>query len=84
MDIICCRKMFRDEEVFPEPDRFYPERYLADVDEATARRMDPRGAVFGFGRRYVTFTLCFQGTVRPLIRLTGDVRVRTWWNRLCG
>lgn len=45
--------MFRDEELFPEPDRFYPERYLVPVDEATARRMDPRSAVFGFGRRSV-------------------------------
>jgi len=43
--------MLRDPDVFPEPDRFNPERYLEKVDEETARRRDPRVFVFGFGRR---------------------------------
>ena len=43
--------MLRDPDVFPEPDRFYPERYLENVHDETARRRDPRGSVFGFGRR---------------------------------
>ncbi|KAI0635126.1 cytochrome P450 [Trametes polyzona] len=44
-------KMSRDPALFANPDEFIPERYLEEVDEATARRRDPRNFVFGFGRR---------------------------------
>ncbi|EED79205.1 predicted protein [Postia placenta Mad-698-R] len=43
--------MVRNPALFPDPDAFVPERYLAPADEATARRRDPRNYVFGFGRR---------------------------------
>ncbi|KIK93082.1 hypothetical protein PAXRUDRAFT_34248 [Paxillus rubicundulus Ve08.2h10] len=44
--------IFRDEKLFPDPYSFNPDRYLHPaVDEATARRRDPRAYAFGFGRR---------------------------------
>lgn len=43
--------MTRDPTLFPNPEAFIPERYLEDVDEATARLRDPRNYIFGFGRR---------------------------------
>ncbi|EGN94699.1 hypothetical protein SERLA73DRAFT_187753 [Serpula lacrymans var. lacrymans S7.3] len=42
--------MMNDSEIYPEPHRFRPERYLEMTDEE-AERHDPREAVFGFGRR---------------------------------
>lgn len=44
-------KMLRDEELYPKADEFIPERYLAEADELTKKRRDPRHYVFGFGRR---------------------------------
>lgn len=46
-----CRKMLKDPELFPNPDKFLPERYMEEVDEVTARKRDPRNYAFGFGRR---------------------------------
>lgn len=47
------RAITRDEQIFPNASEFYPERYLEEVDAATAKRRDPRNYVFGFGRRYL-------------------------------
>ncbi|KAJ8487799.1 hypothetical protein ONZ51_g3966 [Trametes cubensis] len=44
-------RMTRDPELFPNPEDFIPERYLEEVDEATAKKRDPRSYIFGFGRR---------------------------------
>jgi len=43
--------MLRNEEIYPNAHTFKPERYLEEVDEAAAKRRDPRNYVFGFGRR---------------------------------
>ncbi|KDQ56874.1 hypothetical protein JAAARDRAFT_194819 [Jaapia argillacea MUCL 33604] len=43
--------MLRDEFLFPNPNTFDPDRYQEKVDEETERKRDPRGYVFGFGRR---------------------------------
>ncbi|CCM04534.1 uncharacterized protein FIBRA_06715 [Fibroporia radiculosa] len=42
--------MMRDPNIYPEPERFKPERF-EKRDATDARTMDPRRAVFGFGRR---------------------------------
>lgn len=46
------RAIMRDNKVYPNPDVFYPERFMAEVGDDGARRRDPRQYVFGFGRRY--------------------------------
>lgn len=46
-----------DERLYPNADKFQPERFLEPVDEETAKRMDPGRYAFGFGRRWVTVAL---------------------------
>ncbi|KAF7973627.1 hypothetical protein HWV62_14814 [Athelia sp. TMB] len=42
----------RDSTLYPNPDVFYPERFMnPSLDPDSARRRDPRQYVFGFGRR---------------------------------
>jgi hypothetical protein len=55
------RAMLHDEQTYPEPERFAPERYLKRTDAGSwalddsedAKARDPRGVAFGFGRRCV-------------------------------
>jgi len=43
--------MFRDPDVYPDPDVFKPERFIGiDADEDSDLK-DPKKLVFGFGRR---------------------------------
>jgi len=42
------RAITRNEELYPEPEQFMPERFLGKMDSEAARQVD---AVFGFGRR---------------------------------
>lgn len=52
--------MMRDENVYPDPDTFIPERFLhkepEQVNEGGFKILgdfDPASAVFGFGRRWL-------------------------------
>ena len=46
--------MLHNEEEYPQPEKFLPERFIASSDNAAAPvPRDPRTLVFGFGRRYV-------------------------------
>ncbi|TCD67633.1 hypothetical protein EIP91_012198 [Steccherinum ochraceum] len=64
-------KMLRNPEVYPSPESFNPDRFMVEVDDATAKRMDPRNYVFGFGRRRVSAFL-------PLLSLL-DVDCSSLW-----
>ena len=41
-----------DPEMYPDPDKFIPERYLKDGKANPAVR-DPASVIFGYGRRSV-------------------------------
>ncbi|KAF7760180.1 hypothetical protein Agabi119p4_10856 [Agaricus bisporus var. burnettii] len=43
--------IMRDERLYPNADKFQPERFMEVVDEETAKRRDPNNYAFGFGRR---------------------------------
>lgn len=45
------RSMLHDEQVFPQPDKFIPERYLGKDESEYDRSKDPSILAFGFGRR---------------------------------
>ena len=42
------RAITRNEELYPDPDKFNPERFIGRMDSEAAHQVD---AVFGFGRR---------------------------------
>ncbi|KAJ3484835.1 hypothetical protein NLI96_g5365 [Meripilus lineatus] len=44
------QSILHNEEIYPEPTRFYPERYLSDGERDPSVR-DPASILFGFGRR---------------------------------
>jgi hypothetical protein len=51
--MVFLRAMLRDEKLYPNADKFYPERFNEKVDPDIESKRDPRNYVFGFGRRYI-------------------------------
>jgi len=45
--------MLHDENVYPDPSTFRPERFLTEDGKLNADIQDPTTIVFGFGRRCV-------------------------------
>ena len=45
--------MSRNEEKYPDPEKFIPERFLDSSGQLDLSAGDPEDFVFGFGRRYV-------------------------------
>lgn len=46
-----CRAILHDEKTYPQPNRFWPERFLSEDGTLNADVPDPMQAAFGFGRR---------------------------------
>lgn len=75
IDRILRRKFAHDPESYQNPDEFFPDRFIGANGRAPEK--DPREFVFGFGRRYVSFTdrpitqilrTCLQNLCRPSLR----------------
>jgi cytochrome P450 len=47
--------MLRDEEVYPDPNVFNPDRFIKEGVLSFQETRDPREIIFGFGRRYIYY-----------------------------
>jgi len=56
------RAILHDEEIYPEPFKFNPDRFLTKDGQLNPAVQDPALAVFGFGRRfdYPLFSMCIS------------------------
>ena len=70
-----------DPQIYPSPERFWPERYLKEGTLDPNIR-DPTMIAFGFGRRYVQFMMpgCWAITSRRMCpgRYFGDATLFTY------
>lgn len=56
-DVVMHRGMSQDETLYPNPQEFLPDRYInRTVSPDKVDLLDPKNIVFGFGRRYVSFS----------------------------
>ena len=78
------RAMLHDENDYPDPESFKPERYLKNgLPDPTVR--DPATIVFGFGRRWVFFLLRSLARDHPSLKLlVAYVPLLTWVFLQCG
>ena len=53
-NIRACRAIARSKEHYVDPNRFDPERFLAEDGQLKQDILHPRSYVFGFGRRCVS------------------------------
>ncbi len=64
--------MSRDSSIYPDPDKFDPERFYS------RKEMDPREIVFGFGRRICPGShLAMQGLFIAISSFLWSYRVRS-------
>ena len=67
--------MFNDENEYPDPETFKPERYLNNGDLENGPR-NPVDVIFGFGRRFVVlifFTIFYFIILLRKNNLTADI-----------
>jgi len=60
LSVISYRAILHDEENYPEPFKFNPDRFLSQDGQLNPAIKDPALAAFGFGRRFVhiLFSMC--------------------------
>ena len=71
------RAMTRDEEHYPCPDVFNPDRFLP---EGAAAPLDPRRFIFGYNRRWVfpSFTLDYPTHDKFILLVLSVESARDW------
>ena len=78
--------MLRDENDYPDPESFKPERYLKnDLPDLSVR--DPTTIMFGFGRRWVFLLRSLSQPIfveKKKTLLVAYVRLLTWVFLQCG
>lgn len=83
--LFSARAMLRDLSIYPDPEEFRPERFLATTSDGRTE-LDPSAhlphTVFGFGRRYVSVSTVASVQIQTdLLTPAGLVRGATSLNK---